>query len=167
MSVESTVAAVEHRFLTSDQTDMKKQWSDRMERVDIITLNTNETLNSVVERQGREVMSLTEKKGGGAASTVATSQGNGGSIIGHGKGGARVGFTPSRGGECGRTNEALDVMKMRSRHWQLRLKPLCPPLRRTNSIGLSPIQVKAIATSKCFSAVKNGSQSLGKETGAA
>ena len=47
-----------------------------MEKEDKIILNKYETLNSTVERFGREIINLKKRKIGSAASTVAASSGS-------------------------------------------------------------------------------------------
>ena len=76
-SVEGTVSLAEHRIRMNVQIEMDKTWSDRLEKENRIVLNKYETLNSTVGRLGREVVNLTERKMGSAASTMPTSSGGG------------------------------------------------------------------------------------------
>ena len=47
--------------------------------------------------------------------------------------------------EFRRTEEAVDLLRSRSRPWLLRFKPPCLPLNRTDSIGVLPVLIKGIS----------------------
>ena len=95
-SKDGVISMAEFRIRTEVQKTVDKNWKDRMENEDKITNGKIESLHSMVNRLEREVTTMKGKHSIGAASTVATSSGSGGSHVGAGIPGGQSVWLPSR-----------------------------------------------------------------------
>ena len=95
-SRDGVISSAEFRIRNNVEEAVDKNWKDRMEKEDKIMINRVETLHSIVDRLEQEVTTLKGKHSISAASTVATSSGNGGSHIGQCTPGVASELLPTR-----------------------------------------------------------------------
>ena len=95
-SKDGVISMAEFRIRTEVQKTVEKNWKDRMENEDKVTIGKLESLHSIVNRLEQEVTTLKGKYSISAASTVATSSGSGGSHVCAGIPGGPSVLLPSR-----------------------------------------------------------------------